>query len=77
MQYYRENANWLERTYDFVPRIGIDALRACSWTTARDIAARLDARLQRRSTPTPTRGGRRSAHLSHAVHRLSGACGAA
>jgi nitrite reductase (NADH) large subunit len=28
MQYYRENAMWLERTYDFVPRIGLDELKA-------------------------------------------------
>ncbi|GAA1034039.1 NADPH-nitrite reductase [Virgisporangium ochraceum] len=27
IQYYRENANWLERTYAFVPRIGIERLR--------------------------------------------------
>jgi len=27
IQYYRENANWLERTYSFVPRIGIDRIR--------------------------------------------------
>jgi nitrite reductase (NADH) large subunit len=27
MQYYRENANWLERTYDFVPRIGLERVR--------------------------------------------------
>jgi len=27
MQYYRENANWLERTYAFVPRVGVDVLR--------------------------------------------------
>jgi len=26
-QYYRENANYLERTYDFVERIGIEAVR--------------------------------------------------
>jgi nitrite reductase (NADH) large subunit len=25
--YYRDNAKWLERTYDFVPRIGIERLR--------------------------------------------------
>ena len=24
LQYYRENANWLERTYAFVPRVGIE-----------------------------------------------------
>nr|BFE75723.1 hypothetical protein GCM10020092_090240 [Actinoplanes digitatis] len=27
LQYYREHANWLERTYAFVPRIGIERLR--------------------------------------------------
>jgi nitrite reductase (NADH) large subunit len=27
IQYYRENANWLERTYAFVPRIGVERLR--------------------------------------------------
>ena len=26
-QYYRENANFLERTYDFVERIGIEKIR--------------------------------------------------
>jgi nitrite reductase (NADH) large subunit len=26
-QYYRENANYLERTYDFVERLGIEAIR--------------------------------------------------
>lgn len=26
-QYYRENANWLERTYDFVERVGIEKIR--------------------------------------------------
>ncbi len=28
MQYYRENAKWLERSYDFVPRIGLAELQA-------------------------------------------------
>ncbi|MFT4043262.1 MAG: nitrite reductase large subunit NirB [Gordonia sp. (in: high G+C Gram-positive bacteria)] len=28
IQYYRENAKWLERTYAWVPRIGIDEIRA-------------------------------------------------
>jgi nitrite reductase (NADH) large subunit len=27
LQYYRENADYLERTYDFVPRIGLEELR--------------------------------------------------
>src|SRR6185295_18729206 len=25
--YYRDNAKWLERSYDFVPRIGLDKLK--------------------------------------------------
>ncbi|MGE2833460.1 nitrite reductase large subunit NirB [Mycobacterium sp. SMC-4] len=28
LQHYRESANWLERTYAWVPRVGIDTLRA-------------------------------------------------
>ncbi|WP_439032073.1 nitrite reductase large subunit NirB [Gordonia terrae] len=28
IQFYRERGKWLERTYDFVPRIGIEELRA-------------------------------------------------
>jgi nitrite reductase (NADH) large subunit len=27
LQYYRENANYLERTYDFVERVGIERVR--------------------------------------------------
>jgi nitrite reductase (NADH) large subunit len=28
LQYYRENADYKERTYDFVPRVGLDEVRA-------------------------------------------------
>lgn len=28
LQYYREDANWLERTYAWVPRVGIDKIRS-------------------------------------------------
>ena len=42
MQYYRENAKWLERTYAFVPRIGLDKLRAVVVEDSEGIAARLD-----------------------------------
>jgi nitrite reductase (NADH) large subunit len=28
LQYYRENANWLERTYKWVPRVSVEHLRA-------------------------------------------------
>jgi len=47
MQYYRENARWLERTYDFVPRVGLDHVRAVVVDDAEGIAARLDAEMQR------------------------------
>jgi nitrite reductase (NADH) large subunit len=46
LQYYRENANWLERTYAFVPRIGIERLRALVVDDAGDLAAGLDERMQ-------------------------------
>jgi nitrite reductase (NADH) large subunit len=43
LQYYRENGNWLERTYAFVPRIGIERIRAIVVDDAEGIAADLDA----------------------------------
>jgi nitrite reductase (NADH) large subunit len=46
LQYYRENANWLERTYAFVPRIGIERLRAVVVDDGEGIAERLDAAVQ-------------------------------
>ena len=47
MQYYRENARWLERTYDFVPRIGLEELRAIVVDDRDGIAARLGAEMAR------------------------------
>ena len=47
MQYYREHARWLERTYDFVPRVGLEELRAIVVDDRDGIAARLDAEMQR------------------------------
>jgi nitrite reductase (NADH) large subunit len=43
LQYYRENANWLERTYAFVPRVGIDRIRAVVVDDSEGSAERLDA----------------------------------
>ncbi|MGX6603461.1 nitrite reductase large subunit NirB [Micromonosporaceae bacterium Da 78-11] len=43
LQYYRENANWLERTYSFVPRVGIDRLRELIIDDSDGLAAALDA----------------------------------
>jgi nitrite reductase (NADH) large subunit len=46
MQYYRENARWLERTYDFVPRVGLDRLRAIIVDDVLGIGERLDESIQ-------------------------------
>ncbi|MBJ8337603.1 NAD(P)/FAD-dependent oxidoreductase [Antrihabitans sp. YC3-6] len=46
IQYYRENANWLERTYAFVPRVGIDELQRLLVTDEDGIAAGLEERMQ-------------------------------
>ena len=46
MQYYRENAKYLERTYDFVPRIGIEKLRRLLVEDAEGICQRLDEDIQ-------------------------------
>ena len=46
LQYYRENANWLERTYAFVPRVGIERIRALVVDDSDGIAAGLDERMQ-------------------------------
>jgi nitrite reductase (NADH) large subunit len=45
LQYYRENANWLERTYAFVPRIGIEAIRSIVVDDVDGLAAQLDANM--------------------------------
>ncbi len=46
LQYYRETAKYLERTYGFVERIGITKLRDIIVGDSEGIAARLDADMQ-------------------------------
>jgi nitrite reductase (NADH) large subunit len=46
MQYYREHAKYLERTYDFVERVGIEKVRRVVVDDEEGIAARLDAEIQ-------------------------------
>ncbi len=46
VQYYQDHARYLERTYDFVPRIGIEKLRAILVDDAEGICAELDAKMQ-------------------------------
>ncbi|WP_249522287.1 nitrite reductase large subunit NirB [Modestobacter marinus] len=47
VQYYRENASWLERTYDFVPRVGLDQVKAVVLDGSAEVLADLDAGIQR------------------------------
>jgi nitrite reductase (NADH) large subunit len=46
MQYYREHAKWLERTYRFMERIGVDEVRAVVVEDRDGQAARLDAEIE-------------------------------
>ncbi|MFR9804964.1 nitrite reductase large subunit NirB [Pseudonocardia sp. RS010] len=46
IQYYREHGRWLERTYDFVPRVGIEELRAILVEDRDGLAEGLDERVQ-------------------------------
>jgi len=46
IQYYRENARWLERTYGFMERVGVGAVRAVVVEDAGGVGERLDAALE-------------------------------
>jgi len=46
IQYYRENARYLERSYSFVERIGIERLRAVLVEDREGIAAGLEQALE-------------------------------
>lgn len=46
MQYYREHGKYLERTYGFLERIGIDTLRSILVDDSLGICAQLDERIQ-------------------------------
>jgi nitrite reductase (NADH) large subunit len=46
MQYYREQAKYLERTYDFVERVGIEHLRRMLVENTEGICERLDREIQ-------------------------------
>ena len=46
-QYYRENANYLERTYDFVERLGIEKVRKETVYAAESQRKKLLARLRK------------------------------
>ncbi len=46
MQYYRENAKYLERTYDFVERVGIESIKRVLIDDSEGICDQLDAEIQ-------------------------------
>ncbi len=46
MQYYRENAKYLERTYGFVERVGLEHIRSVVVDDSEGICERLDADMQ-------------------------------
>ncbi len=50
VQYYRENAKYLERTYSFIERVGIEKIRAVVVDDSEGIAAQLEANLLRSTT---------------------------
>ncbi len=45
--YYRDNAKWLERTYDFAPRVGIENLRDIIAKDSLGIGSHLDAEVEK------------------------------
>jgi nitrite reductase (NADH) large subunit len=47
IQYYRENAKYLERTYGFLQRVGIEKIRAVVVEDSEGIAERLDEELRK------------------------------
>jgi len=47
MQYYREHGKYLERSYGFVERLGIEAIRKVIVDDSESICARLDADIQK------------------------------
>jgi nitrite reductase (NADH) large subunit len=46
IQFYREWGNWLERTYEFVPRLGLDRVRKVLLEDSDGLVAGLDERMQ-------------------------------
>lgn len=45
--YYRDNAKWIERTYDFVPRIGLEKVRDIIVNDSLGICAQLDVEVEK------------------------------
>ncbi len=72
IQYYRENGKYLERTYDFVERLGIDKVREILMEDSEGICDRLDAEIQRttESFQDPWKEGLNPIHPSQFAETL-------
>jgi nitrite reductase (NADH) large subunit len=53
LQYYRENADYKERTYDFIPRIGLDTVRQIVLDDTTGAALRERLRIAKAATKDP------------------------
>jgi nitrite reductase (NADH) large subunit len=53
LQYYRENADYKERTYDFIPRIGLEKVREIVLGEASGAALRERLRIAKAATADP------------------------
>ena len=75
IQYYRENAKWLERTYAFVPRVGLEELQSVVVETAK--ASWPDGRADADGggrLPGPLEGAQRRRNRPHNSLRRSHCC---
>jgi nitrite reductase (NADH) large subunit len=69
IQYYRENAKYLERTYAFVERLGIEKIRAVVMEDSEGIAERLDSEIA--ASKAAYKDPWREAYLATAAHQFS------
>jgi nitrite reductase (NADH) large subunit len=69
LQYYREHAKYMERTYDFVARIGIDILRGILVEDSLGLCIQLDEKMQEavEAYRDPWREAHRPAYTSQFV----------
>ena len=56
IQYYRENAKYLERTHGFVQRLGIERFAPWWWRTAKESPNVWTGKSPNRKRPTKIRG---------------------
>jgi nitrite reductase (NADH) large subunit len=69
IQYYRENAKYLERTYAFVERLGIQKIRAVVMEDSEGIAERLDREIA--ASKAAYKDPWREAYTAPAAHQFS------